>query len=342
MTEQHPSRTPTLEDLAKVAGVSRATASRVVNDVKTVDPAMRRKVLAAIKKTGYTPNSAARSLANGKTGSIALVLSGSDGSAEQVFGDPFFGRVTGGVVRHLRTEGIHPTLMLADSDQARADAVQYVRSGNAAGALLVSTHSNDPLPGLFVQARLPAVLFARPAQPLAISFVDLAHELGASLAADRLVSRGCRRVVTIAGPADVPAAQDRLAGFRQAMARHGQPYVAVAKGNFTLESGEIAMAELLSADPDLDGVFAANDLMATGALRVLRDHGRSVPDDVAVVGFDDSEPAHVARPKLTTVAQPVEEMAAEMARILLARIDDPTLRPTSVIFDPHLVPRESA
>jgi DNA-binding LacI/PurR family transcriptional regulator len=342
MTEQSPNRKPTLVDLAKVAGVSRATASRVVNGVETVDEGMRVKVQAAIKKIGYTPNPAARSLANGKTSSIALVLSGSDGSAEQVFGDPFFGRVTGGVVRHLRTGGIHPTLMLADSDQARVDAVKYVKNGNAAGALLVSTHSNDPLPELFVQAKLPAVLFARPAHPLAISFVDLAHELGAALAADRLVSRGCRRVVTIAGPADVPAAQDRLTGFRQAMARHGQPYVAVAKGNFTMESGEIAMAELLAQDPELDGVFAANDLMATGALRVLRDHGRSVPGDVAVVGFDDSEPAHVARPKLTTVAQPVEEMAAEMSRLLLRQIEDPATRPTSVIFDPYLVPRESA
>ena len=342
MTEQRPNRTPTVEDLAQVAGVSRATASRVVNGVETVDPAMRRKVLAAIKKTGYTPNSAARSLANGRTGSIALVVSGSDGSAEQVFGDPFFGRVAGSVVKYLRTEGIHPTLVLADSDQARADAVRYVRQGNAAGALLVSTHSDDTLSELFVADKLPAVLFARPGRNVPISFVDLAHELGASLAADRLVSRGCRRVVTIAGPVDVPAAQDRLTGFRQAMARHGQAYVAVAKGNFTMESGEVAMAELLAEDPELDGVFAANDLMAAGALRVLRDHGRAVPDDVAVVGFDDSEPAHFARPRLTTVAQPVEEMAAEMSRMLLRQLADPTIRPTSVIFDPHLVTRESA
>jgi DNA-binding LacI/PurR family transcriptional regulator len=172
--------------------------------------------------------------------------------------------------------------------------------------------------------------------------VDLAHELGAGMAADRLVGRGCKRVATIAGPVDVPAAQDRLTGFRQAMARHGQAYVPVAMGNFTMESGELAMAELLAEDPEIDGVFAANDLMAAGALRTLRELGRSVPDDVAVVGFDNSEPAHFARPRLTTVAQPVEEMSAEMARMLLDHLATPTLRPTSVIFDPHLVPRESA
>jgi DNA-binding LacI/PurR family transcriptional regulator len=335
-------RPPTLVDVAKAAGVSRATASRVINGVETVDEGMRSKVEAAVRLTGYIPNTVARSLVTRKAGAIALVISGSDGSAEQVLGDPFFGRVTSGVVKSLLPRKVHPTLVLADSDAARLDAVSYVRQGKADGALLVSTHSDDTLPGLFVDAGIPAVLFARPGRDVPISYVDLAHERGAALAADRLVSRGSRRVVTIAGPSDVPAAQDRLTGFRHAMARHGQAYVPVAKGNFTRESGEQAMTELLAAHPDLDGVFAANDLMAAGALKVLQAHHRAVPDDVAVVGFDDSEPAHSTHPQLTTVAQPVEEMAAEMARILLAHIEDPTLHPTSVIFDPHLVPRESA
>ncbi|WBQ08112.1 LacI family DNA-binding transcriptional regulator [Kribbella sp. CA-293567] len=335
-------RPPTLEDVAKVAGVSRATASRVINGVHTVDETMVLKVEAAVRKTGYIPNTVARSLVTRKAGAIALVISGSDGSAEQVLGDPFFGRITSGVVKSLLPEKVHPTLVLADSDSARADAVSYVRQGKADGALLVSTHSDDTLPGLFVDAGIPAVLFARPGRDVPISYVDLAHAAGAALAADRLVARGCRRVVTIAGPSDVPAAQDRLTGFRHAMARHGHPYVPVAKGNFTRDSGEQAMTDLLLAHPDLDGVFAANDLMAAGALKILRDHHRTVPGDVAVIGFDDSEPAHFTRPQLTTVAQPVEEMAAAMARILLGQIETPSLHPTSVIFDPHLVLRESA
>lgn len=336
------SRTPTLEDVAVEAGVSRATVSRVINDVATVDPALRARVDRAVKKTGYRPNKAARALAGRRTGAVALVVSGSDGSADQIFGDPFFGRITGGMVKHLRTQGIHPTLVLADSDQARAEAVAYVRQGNADGALLVSTHADDTLPGLFVEAGLPAVLFARPALHAPISYVDLAHEVGAALAADRLVSRGCRRVVTIAGPRDVPAAQDRLTGFRQAMARHGQPRVLVAHGNFTQDSGEAAMHELLSATPDLDGVFAANDLMAAGALRALRDTGRSIPDQVAVIGFDDSAPASTSIPPLTTIAQPLEEMAAEMSRLLLAQIETPGQEPHCTIFDPHLVERATA
>ncbi|MGC4938415.1 LacI family DNA-binding transcriptional regulator [Kribbella sp. DT2] len=335
-------RTPTLEDVAKVAGVSRATVSRVVNGQASVDAALKRKVLAAVDKIGYRPNSAARVLAGRRTGELALVLSGSDGSAEEVFGDPFFGRITGGVVKHLRTKGIHPTLFLADSEAARREAVDHVRRGAADGALLVSTHADDILPGLFVEAGLPAVLFARPALHAPISYVDLAHEVGASLAADRLVSRGCRRVVTIAGPTDVPAAQDRLTGFRQAMARHGQPHIPVAHGNFTQDSGETAMLDLLTKVPDLDAVFAANDLMAAGALRALRDAGRTVPDDVAVIGFDDSAPASTSVPRLTTIAQPLEKMAAEMSRLLVAQIEAPGQSPQCTIFDPHLVERASA
>ncbi|WP_112238210.1 LacI family DNA-binding transcriptional regulator [Kribbella monticola] len=342
MSTKSADRKPTLEDVALVAGVSRATASRVINGSKKVNAQMIRDVQRAVKTTGYVPNTAARTLVNGKTGSIALVLSGSDGSAEQVFGDPFFGRVTGGVVKHLSNEGIHPSLVLADSDEARAKAISYVRRGGADGALLVSTHADDPLPGLFVDERLPAVLFARPGRPTPISFVDLDHDKGAALAAERLVARGCRNIATISGPPAVLAAQDREKGFRQAMAQHGRPYVPVAIGNFTRESGEVAMAELLRDHPSLDGVFVANDLMAEGALQVLRDHGRRVPDDVAVVGFDDSLPARQAEPGLTTIAQPLEEMAAEMARLLLARIADPTVQPTSVIFAPRLVIRESA
>ncbi|ONI74189.1 LacI family transcriptional regulator [Kribbella sp. ALI-6-A] len=336
------SRAPTLEDVATEAGVSRATVSRVINDVTTVAPALRAKVDRAIKKTGYRPNKAARALAGSRTGAVALVISGSDGCAEEIFGDPFFGRITGAMVKHLRTMGIHPTLVLADSEQARVEAVDFVRHGNADGALLVSTHADDTLPGLFVDAGLPAVLFARPALHAPISYVDLAHEVGAGLAADRLVARGCRRVVTIAGPTDVPAAQDRLTGFRQAMARHGQPSVSVAYGNFTQDSGEVAMIDLLTRVPDLDGVFAANDLMAAGALRALRDAGRVVPADVAVIGFDNSTPASTSVPALTTIAQPMEEMAAEMSRLLLAQFTSPTWRPECKIFDPHLVERDSA
>ncbi|ONI74739.1 LacI family transcriptional regulator [Actinosynnema sp. ALI-1.44] len=338
-------RTPTLEDVARVAGVSRATVSRVINGIRNVDSEIQETVREAIRATGYAPNQAARSLVTRRAGTIVLVMAGAPGEGEefatQVFGDPFFGRVAGGVVNFLRNHGIHPVLMLAETGEARTEVIDFLRRGNADGALLVSTHPEDPLPRLLIDAGLPAVLFARPARPVPISYVDTAHQAGAELAADHLVSRGRTKVATICGPLDVPAAQARLAGFQQAMDRHGYPYIPIAEGDFTQQSGETAMARLLTEHPDLDGVFAANDLMAHGAVLVLQKNGRRVPEDVAVVGYDNSPPALASRPRLTTVVQPVEEMVAEMARILLDRIESPEQAPRSVVFDPALVVRES-
>ncbi|TDQ01536.1 LacI family DNA-binding transcriptional regulator [Labedaea rhizosphaerae] len=335
-------RAPTLEDVARAAGVSRATVSRVVNGVRNVDPGIRAKVTEAIDDIGYRPNRAARSLVTRRTDAIALVVSGAeDQSPGEVFADPFFGRVAGGVVAALGETGQYPLLMHADSGAGRDRVLDALRSGMVHGALLVSTRADDPLPHDCVAEKVPAVLFARPTRPVPISYVDLEHRQGAALAADHLVARGCRRVATITGPATVPASQDRRAGFRDAMARHGQPYVPEAEGNFTLASGEAAMERLLADHPDLDGVFAGNDLMAQGAVQVLRQHGRAVPGDVAVVGFDDSSAAAATRPPLTTIRQPVEDMAAAMVRLLLDRLAGEE-QPRSVIFEPVLVIRESA
>ncbi|MGW7426403.1 LacI family DNA-binding transcriptional regulator [Streptomyces sp. NPDC054813] len=343
-------RAPTLEDVAREAGVSRATVSRVVNGIRNVDPEIQEVVRGAIERTGYAPNRAARSLVIRRAETVALVMSGAgdtsdagqDAFAASVFADPFFGRVVSGIVGFLRPRSMHPVLMFAESAQAREEVLTYLRQGRADGALVVSTHADDPLPALLADARLPAVLFARPSRPVPLSYVDLAHRDGGRLAAEHLLERGCRRPATVCGPLDVAASQERLAGFRDTLARHGHPYVPVAEGGFTLDSGLAAMSDLLDRHPDTDGVFAANDLMAQGACQVVRERGRRVPEDVAVVGFDDSSVAVTCRPRLTTIRQPVEEMAAEMARLLDEHIHGGRTDATSVIFDPELVVRDSA
>lgn len=343
-------RAPTLEDVAREAGVSRATVSRVVNGIRNVDPGIQEVVRGAIERTGYAPNRAARSLVTRRAETVALVVSGAgdtaaagqDAFATSVFADPFFGRVVSGIVGFLRPRSMHPVLMFAESAAAREEVLTYLRQGRADGALVVSTHADDPLPALLADARLPAVLFARPSRPVPLSYVDLAHRDGGRLAAEHLLARGCRRPATISGPLDVAASQERLAGFRDTLARHGHPYIPVAEGGFTLDSGLAAMSDLLDRHPGTDGVFAANDLMAQGACQVVRERGRRVPEDVAVVGFDDSAIAVSCRPRLTTVRQPVEEMAAEMARLLHEHIQGGRTEPTSVVFDPELVLRDSA
>ncbi|MFF4752050.1 LacI family DNA-binding transcriptional regulator [Streptomyces sp. NPDC002514] len=344
------SRAPTLEDVAREAGVSRATVSRVVNGVRNVDPAIQEVVRRAIERTGYAPNRAARSLVTRRAETVALVVSGAGDASDatqnafaaRVFADPFFGRVVGGVVGFLRPRSMHPVLMFAESAEARQEVLTYLRQGRADGALVVSTHADDPLPALLAGAGLPAVLFARPSRPVPLSHVDLAHRDGGRLAAEHLLARGCRRPATISGPLAVAASQERLAGFRDALARHGHPRVPVAEGGFTLDSGVAAMSGLLAEHPDVDGVFAANDLMAQGACQVLRERGRRIPEDVAVVGFDDSSVAVTCRPRLTTVRQPVEDMAAAMARLLDEHVRGARTDVTSVVFEPELVVRQSA
>lgn len=182
------SSAPTLEDVARVAGVSRATVSRVVNGVRNVDPAIQEAVRAAVTATGYRPNRAARSLVTRRAETIALVVSGAGGDspeeqdafAARAFGDPFFGRVVSGVIGYLRPHGMHPVLMFAETAAARAEVVAYLRQGSADGALVVSTHAEDPLPPMLAEAGLAAVLFARPARPVPLSYVDLDHRDGRS------------------------------------------------------------------------------------------------------------------------------------------------------------------
>jgi DNA-binding LacI/PurR family transcriptional regulator len=340
---------PTLESVAALAGVSRATVSRVINGVRNVDPEIQKLVQQAIERTGYVPNRAARSLVTGRTGAIALVVSETEHHAfeepflSHVFSDPFFGRVLTGLVGELRPRGVHPLIMLVDSDAARAQLLGGMRQGQVDGIVLVSLDAHDPLPRMLAEARLPAVLLGRPARPAPISYVDIIHQAGAALAAECLVARGCQRIATISGPMNTVAGQDRLAGFRDAMARHGQAYVPWIEGSFTRDGGEKAMGQLLADHPETDGVFVANDLMAQGAILTLHDHGRRVPDDIAVVGFDDSSAALACRPPLTTVRQPLEEMAARLGQMLLARIaQTEPAAPTSVIFEPELIVRRSA
>src|SRR5262245_2172368 len=279
-----PARLPTLEDVALVAGVSRATVSRVINNTRNVDPAIHEIVWRAVDETGYVPNRAARSLVTRRTGTIALVVSDSethddDPFMSRFFADPYFGRVVGGLMSVLRPKGLQLGLQLVGTQEARVRLVGDLRQGQADGVVLLSLHPDDTLPRLLVDAGLAAVLIGRPATPTPISYVDLANDVGATLAAKHLIERGCQHIAMISGPVNVPASHDRIAGFRQAMAANGSAYIPSVAGNFTHDSGDAAMRELLRDHPEIDGVFAANDLMAQGALVALHRAGRRVPED---------------------------------------------------------------
>jgi DNA-binding LacI/PurR family transcriptional regulator len=331
----------TLEEVAAVAGVSKSTVSRVVNGTPGVSRRAADAVRGAIATTGYVPNQAARTLVTRRAGSIALIVSEAEG---RVFSDPFFASMVRGANSVLLDQNMHLVLMLAEDERSRRKIVDYLRNGHVDGGLLISTHVDDPLPRTLVAEGLPAVLSARPAQSVPISYVDVDSVAGAGLAVDHLVRRGCRAIATIAGPQDMPAGQDRLTGYRAALHRHGLAVRPgqVAYGRFDRLSGARAATELLDRGGPMDGLFVASDLMALGALAVLAERGLRVPDDVAVVGFDDSVAAQEARPELTTVRQPVEEMGRTLTAMLLERIGDPEAPITARIYRPRLVVRESA
>ncbi|GAB1693398.1 LacI family DNA-binding transcriptional regulator [Krasilnikovia sp. M28-CT-15] len=335
-----------MDQVAEAAGVSRATVSRVINGAPTVDAKIREIVQRAIAETGYVPNGAARTLVTRRTNSVALVISEPErpnGSSflNRVFTDPYFGRVTAGATGALRPHDIHLVIVPADSS-GHHHVLRYLRQGHVDGVLLISSHEQDPLPRLVFELGIPAVVSARPARPLALSYVDVDQRLGARLAADRLLARGCRRLATITGPLDSPAGHDRFDGFRAHLAVRGLSDVPYLAGDFTRAGAEQLTRELLRRHPEVDGLFVASDLMSEGALRAVQDLGRRVPEDVAVVGFDDSSAALDCRPLLTTVRQPVEEMAAEMAGILRTHIAAPGRLSRSVTFQPTLVIRDSA
>lgn len=350
MAEQVPAGRPTLEAVAARAGVSRATASRVVNGGDGVRAHLVDKVRAAILDLGYVPNHAARALVTRRTGAVAVIIAEPE---IRIFSDPFFSRQIRGISKELTAHDTQLVLLLVEDRGDYVRIERYLAGGHVDGALAFSLHTDDPLPAITRRIAMPTVYGGRPgwtgqaegAAPYGpLSYVDADNRGGAREAVRYLLSRGRRQIAHIAGPLDQTSATDRLDGYRDVLL-DADPAL-VAEGDFTAAGGARAMAELLERCPDLDAVFAANDLMATGALRVLRERGRSVPGDVALVGFDDAElVAESADPPLTTVRQDIEGMGRLMVRLLLRSLDPAHGShgvPASVITPTSLVVRGSA
>ncbi|WP_433363375.1 LacI family DNA-binding transcriptional regulator [Streptosporangium sp. CA-115845] len=305
---------PTLEKVAARAGVSRATASRVVNGSTRVAPEIREAVNRAVDELGYVPNQAARSLVTQRADSIALVF---PEPATRVFSeDPTFSGIIRGVSMEIEEADKQLVLMLTGLTGGYQRVERYATNGHVDGVIIASMHGTDPLPGILARRGVPVVCSGRPSVPSGLPYVDMDNVGGAERAVRHLVEQGRRRIATIAGPQDMIAGIDRLNGYR-AVLRDSDRRSIVAVGDFTRESGTSAMRQLLADDPELDAVFVANDLMALGALTALRQAGRQVPGDVAVVGFDDIPAAAYTEPPLTTVRQPTVEMGRRLARMVL-------------------------
>lgn len=333
---------PTLEDVAAYAGVSRSTASRALNDDAYVSSRARAKVLDAARDLGYSPNQAARSLVTRRTGAVAVVLSEPEA---KVLDDPYFATVMHAAYRELSATGVQMLLMFVDSRDDVPRTIRFLEGGHVDGALVFAPHQGDPLPTALRLLRLPIVFGGRPGSGRrGVHAVDFDNRAGARLAVGHLLEKGRRRIGTVTGMLDHPAAADRLAGWRDALTDAGiDPDGLCEAGDFTMASGDRATTALLDRVPDLDAVFAASDMMAAGAMRALRAAGRTIPDDVAVVGFDDQPNlAPAMDPPLTSVHQDPREQIRHMVARLMSLLGGEKIRPDTTVLPVTLTVRDSA
>lgn len=330
-------RRPTIRDVAAAAGVSRGTVSRVINGGHWVSPEARTAVEDAIRATGYTANHHARSLATGKAGSLAFLLTEPQ---HLLFADPTFALLLRGAAEALSQRGMTLVLLVAGTEAEKANVTHYVGAGHVDGVLLISSHESEPLLGALIDAGVPTVSCGLPLGQHDLFPTVSVDEVGSARSMTRyLLDRGHRRIAMIAGPQDTPGGRYRLVGFQEELGPLFDPEL-VALGDYGSESGILAMTEILSRARDIDAVFAASDLMASGAVTALHRAGLRVPEDVAVAGFDDSGLAAAHQPPLTTMRQPWDRISEEMVSLLLDTIEG---RPReSVILPTSLVVRESA
>lgn len=325
----------TLHQVAKKAGVSKSTVSRVINGSASVSPEAKERIEAVIDELGYVPNRAARSLASRRAQAVALVI---PEDTTRFFGDPFFAAVISGIDEYLRGTDLVLNLLIASTED-RQKMLSYLTGGNADGALVLSHHTSDRFVQI-LEEHLPVVYGGLPLSGASSKrFVDVDNFDGAKTATNHLINTGHSRIATISGPSTMPSGRDRLQGYLKAIEEAGlEP--TCEEGDFTARSGGEAMRRLLASGAKFDGLFVASDLMARGAMEVLAVEGIKVPEDVAIVGFDDSPVAVQGPPLLTTMRQPSAEQGRLMAKMLLDILDGKD-NDQAVILPTELVVRDT-
>lgn len=328
-----------LEDIAKLAGVSRSTVSRVVNDDPNVSDATRQRVKEVISRTGYYPNIAARVLASQRSGMIGLVL---PQSVSFFFTDPYYSFLTQGIAQACNQYEYTLALFLVESFEDEDKIFPRVtHTGLFDGILVQAGHHGDRLLDRLGRFGMPIVVIGRPSHMSNFSYVDVDNVSAGYNATSHLVRLRYNRIGTITGPLASTVGSDRLDGYRKALRKRvsGVDEALIIEGDFTEEGGYFAMRQLLHASPD--AVFCASDLMAVGAMRTVREAGLKIPEDIAFVGFDDLPLAKRAEPQLTTVRQPIDQLGSEAVGILLDLINTGIEPPRRVILETDLIIRDS-
>jgi LacI family transcriptional regulator len=329
----------TLEDIAKQAGVSRSTVSRVVNDDPNVSESVRLRVRQVISTTGYQPHAAARSLASHRSWMLGLVL---PRTVSSFFIDPYFPRLTQGVAQACNQQNYTLGLFLLETREDEKRIFPRIsRKGLLDGILIQTAEMDDILLDRLINSDFPIVIVGRPYNTSDISYIDVDNETASYEAVRHLINLGYTRIGTITGRMNSTAGIDRMQGYRKAIEEYfGRiDYHLVAEGDFSEQSGYDCMQILLQEKPD--AIFAASDSIAIGAIRAARYNGLNVPEDIAFVGFDDLPVASLSEFKLTTVRQPIIQFGIKAVDILIELIENGTKPIKHVIMDTELVVRES-
>ena len=329
----------TLDEIARRAGVSRSTVSRVINDHPNVSEEVRNRVKEIIEETGYQPNLAARSLASQKSKVIGLVI---PRQIQTLFTDPYFPLLTLGITQACNHFDYTLSLFLLETiDDERKLFPRISRSGLLDGVIVQSTREGDIAIPLLVENQVPFVVIGRPFDTPEASYVDVNNPKAAFMAVEHLIKLGRKRIAAITGPLSHNVGRDRQAGYQQALKRYGLPLDddLLVEGDFTEQSGYKAAQTLLAMN--FDAVFVASDSMAIGALRKFREAGTHIPDEIAVVGFDDLPIAASATPSLTTVHQPIRRSGFKAVELLIEIIEQGNDPPRRFLFDTELVIRDS-
>jgi len=311
----------TIQHIAELAEVSRSTVSRVLNDHPSVRPEVRDRVLQVIGEQGYAPQAAARSLASKRTNTLGLLI---PRSAAVIFSDPFFGQIIQGMTEASSKRGYFMLLSMVTAEMERDFYMRVLRSRSVDGLLMVSSDIDDPILPLLIKDNLPLMMIGNHPYLNPVNWIDSENREGARTATNHLVGLGHRRIAAITGFLQMSSAIDRFNGYKQALLEANIPVTAelIEHGDYTQESGYLAMQKLLTVTPRPTAIFSANDMMAMGALRAIHEAGLRVPADIAIVGFDDIPMAPFANPPLTTMRQPIAEMGALAANTLIDQLEN--------------------
>ncbi|MED4141547.1 LacI family DNA-binding transcriptional regulator [Priestia megaterium] len=326
----------TIRDVAAKAGVSAATVSRIINNKGQATPETIARVHAIIKELGYKPNVVARSLTSRKSNTIALLV--------PTISNPFFPELARGVEDVANSYGLN--IFLCNTDDEREKVNNYLvslRERYVDGVIINSLNlTNEDLEELHSNG-IPTITLDRTFSNHEFSSISVKHRIGAQLATKHLIDIGCKRIGLIRGPEDDFTAVQRMWGYRDYVKEFDwfdQSWIAL--GDFSVKSGYLCMKELFQRHPDIDGVFASNDLMAIGLLKAAHEWGRKVPDELAIIGFDGIDMSQYTNPPISTIKQPSYEMGKMAMEELLRLIRKPESDSNKIELDVELILRESS